>query len=179
MKRHFTKEFVWIASKHMKTDHYVLICVCILSCFSCVRLFCSAMECSPPGSSVHGILQTRILEWVAMPSSGDLPYPGNWTCISCDSCIAGRFFTAEPQERLLYHSTIFLRMLCKWNHVVCSLLGLASLIYRSAFETHPHYCMYQQSVYWWIFQCMDVPQFVHPSSFWRIFCLYLDFGDYD
>ena len=34
------------------------------------------MDCSPPGSSVHGILQTRIPEWVAMPSSGDLPDPG-------------------------------------------------------------------------------------------------------
>ena len=31
------------------------------------------MDCSLPGSSVHGILQARILEWVAMPSSGDLP----------------------------------------------------------------------------------------------------------
>ena len=30
---------------------------------------CNPMDCSPPGSSVHGILQTRILEWVAMPSS--------------------------------------------------------------------------------------------------------------
>ena len=34
------------------------------------------MDCSPPGSSVHGILQARILEWVAMPSSKDLPDPG-------------------------------------------------------------------------------------------------------
>ena len=34
------------------------------------------MYSSPPGSSVHGILQARILEWVAMPSSGDLPDPG-------------------------------------------------------------------------------------------------------
>ena len=34
------------------------------------------MDCSPPGSSVHGILQERILERVAMPSSGDLPDPG-------------------------------------------------------------------------------------------------------
>ena len=34
------------------------------------------MECSPPGSSVHGVLQARILEWVAMPSPGDLPNPG-------------------------------------------------------------------------------------------------------
>ena len=34
------------------------------------------MDCSPPGSFVHGILQTRILEWVAIPSPGDLPDPG-------------------------------------------------------------------------------------------------------
>ena len=34
------------------------------------------MDCSPPGFSVHGILQTRILEWVAIPFSGDLPNPG-------------------------------------------------------------------------------------------------------
>ena len=34
------------------------------------------MDCSPPGSSVHGILQARILEWVAVPFSRDLPNPG-------------------------------------------------------------------------------------------------------
>ena len=34
------------------------------------------MDCSSPDSSVHGILQARILEWVAMSSSGDLPDPG-------------------------------------------------------------------------------------------------------
>ena len=33
------------------------------------------MDCSPPGSSVHGILQARILEWVVIPSPGDLPDP--------------------------------------------------------------------------------------------------------
>ena len=32
--------------------------------------------CSPPGSSVHGPLQAGILEWVAIPASGDLPHPG-------------------------------------------------------------------------------------------------------
>ena len=34
------------------------------------------MDCSPPGSSVHGILQAKILEWVAIPSPGELPNPG-------------------------------------------------------------------------------------------------------
>ena len=38
---------------------------------------CDPMDRSPPGSSVQGILQARILEWVAMPFSGDLPHPGN------------------------------------------------------------------------------------------------------
>ena len=43
---------------------------------SCLTL-CDPMDCSPPGSSVHGILQARILDWVAMPSSmGGLPDPG-------------------------------------------------------------------------------------------------------
>ena len=42
---------------------------------SCLTL-CSPMDCSPPGSSVHGILQARILEWVDISSPGDLPDPG-------------------------------------------------------------------------------------------------------
>ena len=41
----------------------LLFCVCVLSHFSHVRL-CDPMDCNPPGSSVHGILQARILEWV-------------------------------------------------------------------------------------------------------------------
>ena len=47
------------------------------------------MDCSPPGSSVHGILQARILEWVYMSSRGS-PWPRDQTL---ESCIAGRFFT--------------------------------------------------------------------------------------
>ena len=37
---------------------------------------CNSMDCSSPGSSDHGILQARILEWVSIPFSGDLPDPG-------------------------------------------------------------------------------------------------------
>ena len=40
-------------------------------------------DCSPPGSSVHGILQARTLEWVAMPSSWGSSCPRDRTCISC------------------------------------------------------------------------------------------------
>ena len=43
---------------------------CVLNHYSCVRLFVAlCMDCSPPGSSVHGILQARTLKWIAMPSS--------------------------------------------------------------------------------------------------------------
>ena len=50
--------------------HETLLCVlrCAQLLQSCLTL-CDPMDCSPPGSSVHGILQARILEWVAMPSS--------------------------------------------------------------------------------------------------------------
>ena len=50
-------------------------------------------DCSPPGSSVHGILQARIIDWVANPFSRGSSQPKDWTQVSC---IAGRFFTAEP-----------------------------------------------------------------------------------
>ena len=43
---------------------------------SCPTL-CNSMDCSPPGSSVHGILQAGIMEWVAIPFSKNLPNPGN------------------------------------------------------------------------------------------------------
>ena len=49
--------------------------VLLLVSKSCPTL-CNPMDYNPPGSSVHGILQARILKWVAIPSPGDLPNPG-------------------------------------------------------------------------------------------------------
>ena len=70
---------------HLKGQLQLRIMVLSLGCVlespacsvtqSCPTL-CNSMDCSPPGSSVHGILQARILEWVAMPSSGNFPDPG-------------------------------------------------------------------------------------------------------
>ena len=50
-------------------------CVCMLLPQSCPTL-CDPTDCSPPGSSVPGVLQARILEWVAVSFPGDLPDPG-------------------------------------------------------------------------------------------------------
>ena len=56
---------------------------------------CDPVDCSPPGSSVHGILQGRILEWVALPFSRGSSQPRDRTCIFCGSSTEGGFFTTE------------------------------------------------------------------------------------
>ena len=68
-------------------------CMHAKSLQSCPTL-CDPMDCSPPGSSVHGILQARILEWVAMPSSMDLPDRGMEPVSHYVSCIG---------RQVLYH----------------------------------------------------------------------------
>ena len=63
-------------------------------------MLCNLMEYSPPGSSVHQILQARILEWLPFPSSGDLPNPGTEPvspALQMDSLLPG------PPGKLLYH----------------------------------------------------------------------------
>ena len=62
---------------------------------------CDPMDCSPPSSSVHGILQARIREWVAVPSSRESSWLRDQTYLSCGSCMAGRFFTSEPPGKPL------------------------------------------------------------------------------
>ena len=53
------------------------------------------MDYSPPSSSVHGILQARIPEWVALPFSGDLPDPGIEPMSLASPVLAGGFFTTS------------------------------------------------------------------------------------
>ena len=61
---------------------------------SCLTL-CNPMDYSPLGSSVHGILQARILEWVPFPSPGDLPDPGIEPSSLMSPALAGRFFSTN------------------------------------------------------------------------------------
>ena len=66
-------------------------------------ILCDPIDHSPPGSSVHGILQARILEWVAMPSSRVSSRPKDQTCISYVSSLAGGFFTTSTNWEALIH----------------------------------------------------------------------------
>ena len=67
----------------------------VLVAQSCLTL-CNSMVCILTGSSVHGILQARILEWVAIPFSRGSSQPRDWTQVSC---IAGRFFPVWAIKR--------------------------------------------------------------------------------
>ena len=60
--------------------------------------FCDSMDCSPPGPSVHGIIQARILEWVAIPFSEGFSWPWNRFWVSC---IADSFCTAWAIKEVL------------------------------------------------------------------------------
>ena len=52
---------------------------CVKSCLS----LCNPLDCSPPGSSVHGFFQARILQWVAISFSKGSSWPRDQTCVSC------------------------------------------------------------------------------------------------
>ena len=75
-----------------------MVCVCVLVTQACLTL-CDAMDCRPRGSYVHGILQARKLEWVAMPFSRGLSPQRGRTWVSCT---AGRFFTVWAAENKAY-----------------------------------------------------------------------------
>ena len=83
---------VWRFLKKLKTK-LSWVHVCMLSCIYCAQLY-DPMHCSPTGSSFHGILQARILEWVAMPSSRGFSWPRDRTHVSYISCTS---------RQVLYH----------------------------------------------------------------------------
>ena len=88
----------------------------------CLSL-CNPKDCSPPGSSVHGILQAKILEWVAIPSSRGSSWPRDRTHFSYISC-TGR--------QILYHQ----------HH-----LGNPYIIYTYVIRTHTIYMLYTCVIY--------------------------------
>ena len=76
---------------------------------SCLTL-CSPVDCSPPGPTVHRVLQGKILAWTAISSSSGSFWPRDWTQVFC---IAGGFLNTEPPEKPFalhnWKQTIFLK----------------------------------------------------------------------
>ena len=85
--------------------HGVYVCVCVLATQSCPTL-CDLMDCSPPGSSIYGILQSRILDWVAFPFSRG---PSRTRCEPWSPTLQAYSLLNEPPRKpLLYSRTLFL-----------------------------------------------------------------------
>ena len=145
---HFTSTYV-IVSRHCS-------CICILGIFSvqldcharvlshisCLQLFWEPIHCSPSGSSVHGFLQARILEWVVMPSSRESSWPRDQTCISYVSW-TGRWIlhhcaTWETQFVYIAYSTC--RLLSNYQgscKLLMSSLAAVKLEWSMPFKTTP------------------------------------------
>ena len=80
----------------------------VCECTVCVQAqsrptLCDPMDCTLPGSSVHGIFQARILEWIAISFSKRSSQLRDQTCVSCVSCFGG-FFTTEPPGKHIQNS---------------------------------------------------------------------------
>ena len=111
-----------VFNEHLLSRYY---CACLLACSvtqSCLTL-CNPMDCNLPGSSVHGILQARILERVAILFLWGSSQTRVWTWVTC---IIGRFFTTsatwEAQYLVWYilnkevwiHSVV-VSLSCRWS----------------------------------------------------------------
>ena len=82
--------FLTVGSLDWSRHTFKPLCVCMLK--SCLTL-CDLVDCSPPGFSIYGILQARILVWVAMPWISESSQPRDQTRVSCP---ANKLFTTEP-----------------------------------------------------------------------------------
>ena len=115
---------------------------------SSVRL-CYSMVCNPPGSSVQGISQARILEWVAISFSRGSSWPRDWTSVSPT---AGRFFTVWGTRETLIHNSVLIQMvrqlkllimlsdLASWRHQGAEYRINQLVKARAGTGTHIFYC---------------------------------------
>ena len=109
------------------------VCLVTQSC----PILCNPMDCSLPGSSVHGILQARIMEWVAMLSSRGSSQPRNWIQVSC---IASGFFTDWATKEA---------------QVATYTISINRVQFTLQFTT---------SIYWWLQSSISLPIIILPRN---------------
>ena len=133
---------------------------------------CDPMDCSPPDASVRGILQARILEWVAVPSSRGSSPPRDWTRVSCT---AGRSFTMWATREAQTPSGLWLTILEPYSSFVLVpdfLPVSADFVFVSFFIVAMPLIIIKctsQMFYLW---CWDKTEFKisADSPFWLEFC---------
>ena len=88
---------------------------------SCLTL-CNTVDCSQPGSSVHGIVSARKLEWVVIPFCRVSLWPRDLTCVSC---ITGRFLITESPRKPKIRITVSNSTFIWWWHQFSSVQSLS------------------------------------------------------
>ena len=105
---------------------------------SCWTL-CNPMNCSLPGFSVHGILQARILQWVAISSSRGSSQSRDWTWLSC---ISGGFFTIWAPREVWIHQKSLIDLMIDRHLGYYSIVGINILVvfyYYFIFKTFKNF----------------------------------------
>ena len=142
---------VWLCMSLFPVYYICTICFCpwnsvlCAQLLGCAQLLCNPMDWSPPGSSLHGILQARILEWVAISLSGNPLDPGMEPTSLESLALKGRLFTTsttwEAQEILVSHyfllSTVQISFCHKYFSDHTSQLWIFSLLnFQHIFSFH-------------------------------------------
>ena len=154
----------------LKFDQELLLCVLWLVTQLCPTL-CNPLDCSLPGSSVHGILQARILEWVAVPASRGSFQPKVRTQISC---ITGRFITTwatrETQELL----TISQSHTTSGNTRLCISYQYSTPAFPGFVVVLSLRCFGKINIWHFTFQCSCAQGF----TYWDTHCVIILFLNY-
>ena len=106
---HFKNQFFLLLSLNCLCSLYIMDWLACKVAQSCPAL-CNPIDCSLPGSSIHGIFQARVLEWVAISFSRGCSQPRYQTWVSC---IAGKFYTVRVTREVSPLSILLLEFCCK------------------------------------------------------------------
>ena len=112
--------------------------------------FCNPMNCGLPVSSVQGISQAGILEWVVISFSRGFSWPRDQTCISC---ISGRFFTTEPRKLKLWKLFIILIPQGPFFKITClfCVFTYFALLVMFFIPSRTHSALYDKALTWLLF----------------------------
>ena len=104
------KVYVYVFEKNIyiytHTHIHIHIVIAVVQLLSHAWLFCNRMDCSPPGSSIYGVFQARILEWVAISFSRGSSQTRDQALIKPMSpALAAGFFTTDPHGKPTYTYT--------------------------------------------------------------------------
>ena len=82
----------WLTFQYNRSEHSIVKQLCECSVAQSCPILCNPMDYSPPGFSVHGIFQARVLEWIAISYSRGSSRPRDRTHVSWLSCSGRQFF---------------------------------------------------------------------------------------